>query len=408
MLLTGLMARELGGNRRVQIVAAFTAITAPIVLFSASLFSYETFNYLWWVLAIYMLLKLLKFKNPRWWLGIGVVMGLGLMTNYLMLVLATGIAVGIIATPNRRYVKSLWLWGGVALSLVIFLPNLVWQMQHHFIYFRFVSSIHARDIQEGRTAGFLIQQFFLNTNIAAIFFWISGLYFYLFSASGQRYRLIGIVYLVSFIILFFAQGRSYYAAQLYPMLIAAGAVLIANKVSSFLKFILYSLIVIISIYNIYVVLPMGQVNSSWWNLSASKNSLLRDEIGWPDLVATIANIRSSLPQKKRDSLGILAANYGIAGAVDLYGSAYGLPEAISGANSYWLRGYPNPPPEPLIVVGFAPADVNKLFANCTLAGRVSNKYGVMNNEAMLNHNIFVCSKPLKPWPEFWKSIQSFQ
>lgn len=409
MLLTGLITRELGGTRKVQIISAFAALTSPVLLFFASFFSYTTFDYLWWVLTAYMLIKLLKSENPRWWIGIGLVIGLGVLTKYTILVLATGIAIGIIVTPARRYLKSPWLWGGVVLSLVIFLPNVIWQIQHHFISLKFLKSIHSRDIHEGRTAGFLPQQFD-NTSIAALLFWIAGLYFYLFSPSGKRYRLIGIVYLVSFTILFLTQGRQYYAAPLYPMLIAAGAVFITSRISPLLKAILYRFTIIVGIVMILIMLPLGTVNSSWWKFSASKNIQLRDEIGWPDLVTTVDKIYSSLSEKEKNNTGILAANYGIAGAIDLYGQQYGLPEVISGVNSYWLRGYPKPSPKILIVVGVPSKTIEKqkIFTKCRLAGHVTNKFGVMNDEALSNPDIYICSNPIKPWSEFWNSLQSFQ
>lgn len=104
---------------------------------------------------------------------------------------------------------------------------------------------------------------------------------------------------------------------------------------------------------------------------------------------------------------ILAGNYGVAGAINLYGPAYGLPEAISGRNSYWLRGYGNPPPETLIVVGFSLESAGRYFTVCSLAAQVTNRYGIENEETRFHPDIFVCRGPRQPWPALWKSLKSF-
>ena len=159
MVLAGLMTRELGGSRLAQIVAALAVAIAPISLLQGALFQYVSFDYLCWVLIAYLTIRLLKSENPRWWLGIGAVIGVGMMTQYTMAFFVAGIVGGVLLTQTRHYLTNGWLWGGVTLSLLIFLPNLIWQIQHDFISQEFLSSIHARDVELGRTEGFLIERF---------------------------------------------------------------------------------------------------------------------------------------------------------------------------------------------------------------------------------------------------------
>ena len=161
MVLAGLMTRELGGSRLAQIVTALAVAIAPISLLQGALFQYVSFDYLWWVLIAYLTIRLLKSENPRWWLGIGAVIGVGMMTRYTMAFFVAGIVGGVLLTQTRHYLTNGWLWGGVTLSLLIFLPNLIWQIQHDFISQEFLSSIHARDVELGRTEGFLIEQSFV-------------------------------------------------------------------------------------------------------------------------------------------------------------------------------------------------------------------------------------------------------
>ena len=140
---------------------------------------------------------------------------------------------------------------------------------------------------------------------------------------------------------------------------------------------------------------------------ASRVDDFREEVGWPELVETIAGIRDTLPAKERPELGLLAGNYGEAGAINLYGPEHGLPKAISGVNSYWLRGYGDPPPQTLIVVGLSHAALDRYFESCEVAGHVSNRYGVKNQETREHPDIFLCRGLRQPWPEFWKRFRRY-
>jgi len=156
-----------------------------------------------------------------------------------------------------------------------------------------------------------------------------------------------------------------------------------------------------------IALPLGTVNSNWWNFASKINGDFVEEIGWPELVQTVAQIRDSLPAEDRARLGVLANNYGEAGAINLYGPNYGLPRAISGINSFWQRGFGDPPPQTLIVLGVSQGFRDKNFESCRLAAHVWNRYGVLNEETKDHPDIFVCGGPRKSWPEFWKDFRYY-
>ncbi len=227
------MARELGARRRAQVVAAVAASIAPFAILLGSLMQYVTFDFLLSVLIAYLVIRLLKTDNPRWWLAIGAVIGLGMMTKYTMVFFVAGLVGGVLLTDARRYLKSPWLWGGVALSILIFLPNLIWQIQHNFISLEFLASIHARDVEIGRANGYLLEQFLLSSNPFVVPIWVAGLIYYFRNLNGKLYRMIGWMYLIPFLIYLFTQGRSYYQASAYPMLFAAGAVVWQNWLERF-------------------------------------------------------------------------------------------------------------------------------------------------------------------------------
>src|SRR5216684_1094505 len=191
MVLAGLITKELGGNRHVQVLAAVGAGIAPVSLVQGAVFQYVSFDYLWGVTAIYLLVRLLKSEDPRWWVPIGLVLGIGMETRYTMGFLALGIVGAVLLTSARRFLRSRWLWIGVAASILVFLPNLIWQMQHHFISLEFLSHLHARDLRQGRYNGFFGQQLWLCVNLVTVPLTLLGLWFYLFFQQGRRSRLLG-------------------------------------------------------------------------------------------------------------------------------------------------------------------------------------------------------------------------
>jgi Dolichyl-phosphate-mannose-protein mannosyltransferase len=401
IVLTGLMTRELGGKRAAQLVAAVAMALAPISVMAGHLFQYVTFDYLWWVAIAWMMVRLLKSDDPRWFIGVGAFVGLGMMTKYTMGVLVIAMAAGIVLTSARRYLRSGWLWAGVALSIAIFLPNVWWQIQHHVISLDFLRSIHARDIRIGRTSGFLLNQLFIPASLMTIPLWVAGLWFFFFVEEGRRYRTIGWMFVFTFAILLAAKGRDYYMGPAYPMLLAAGAVM-WERWRPVARGLMWGALALGCVM-VPLLLPIAPINSPMWNSVTSKFYDFREEVGWPELVDTIAGIRDSLPA----GVAILAGNYGEAGAIDLYGPTHGLPNAISGINSYWLRGYGDPPPQTLIVVGLAHDFLERNFHSCELAGQVTNRYGVKNEEATEHPDIYVCRGLLRAWPEFWKNFQYF-
>jgi 4-amino-4-deoxy-L-arabinose transferase-like glycosyltransferase len=414
MVLAGLMTRELGGTRCAQLITALAVALAPISLLQGALFQYVSFDYLWWVLIAYLVIRLLNSEDPRWWLAIGAVIGLAMLTKYTVAFLVAGLVGGVVCTSARRHATSPWLWGGVALPLLILAPHLVWQAQHSFISLDFLRSIHARDVAIGRTQGYLIEQFLVAANPCTIPLSVAGLYYYGWTPAGARYRMLGWMYLIPFVLLLVAQGRSYYLAPAYPMLIAAGAIVweqwlpsLPAPTARLVRRVTWGGLAAGGVLFGPVMLPVAPVNSGLWGLTSRMHDNFVEEIGWPELAETVAAIYHTLPADAQPRTAILTGNAGEAGAINLYGPAYGLPEALSGSNSYWLRGYGDPPPETLIVVGFSRASAERYFTTCDLAGHVTNRYGVENEETTLHPDIFVCRGPRQPWPALWERLKRF-
>jgi hypothetical protein len=407
---TGLMAGELGGGRRARCAAALAVALSPLPLFEGTEFQYTTYDFLWWVLAAYFTIRLLRTENPRWWLAIGATLGLGLLTKYAIVFYIAGILAGILFTPARRALHSTWFWAGVALTLLICLPNLLWLVRHDFISYHFLAHIHARDVGQGRTEGFLRDQFLVCVNLVAAPLWIIGLAGYI---VNRRYRMLAFMFLVPLAVFGLSQGRGYYSAAAYPMLLAMGAVVcerwlhvLPRAFSRSVVAVWCSGLVLVGAYVCAVVLPISS-GGPLRAFALDHNGDLREEIGWNELVRTVAHVRDSLPPEEQAHLGITTGNYGEYGAIEILGSAYGLPAPIGTTNSEWLRGSPTQQPTTLIVLGLRREQADGLFAGCRLVAHNGNSEGVRNEESLYHPDIFLCGQPRKPWPQIWKEHQDF-
>ena len=414
MVIAGLMAKELGGQRREQMLAAIATGISPVSLVQGAVFQYVSFDYLWGVLLTYFLLRLVKTEDARWWLAIGAVVGVGMQTKYTMAFFASGVAAGVVLTPARRYLASAWFWAGAAVALVIFLPNLAWQAQHHFISLEFLKHIHVRDVSQGRTRGFLLQQFWLCVNLFTVPLVFLGLWFYFLREEGRRYRALGWTYLATLALFMLAEARFYYLAPLYPVLIAAGVVSWGSWVRSLrplnarvAKGGLWAGMLVGAASFGLIVLPVAPIGSAMWNFTSKVHDQFREEVGWTDLAQTVSRVYESIPVGERPRTGILTGNYGEAGALNLYGPAYGLPRAMAGTNSFWYRGYTEPAAETVIVAGFDLDEAEKLFTSCSVAAKNTNSYNVVNEESRDHPDILVCRHLRQGWPEFWSKFRRF-
>ncbi|MDR3725140.1 MAG: glycosyltransferase family 39 protein [Terracidiphilus sp.] len=407
---TGMMAAELGGGRRASLVAALAVAFSPLSLFEGTEFQYTTFDYLWWMLAAFFVLRALRTENPRWWLAVGAVLGLGLLTKYSIVFYIAGILAGILFTCARRWLRSAWFWAAAALALLIFLPNLLWLAHHNFISYQFLQHIHARDVAQGRAAGFLSDQFLLCVNLAAAPLWIAGLIAFI---VNRRYRIFAWMWTVPVAFFAFNHGRGYYTAAAYPILLAMGAVvferwliILPQRIRRTIQSTWLTAFAVIGAYACAIILPLAS-SGPLRQFALSHNGDLREEIGWEDLVQTVAQIRDSLPASQRASLGIVTANYGEYGAIDVLGPRYGLPAPIGTTNSEWERGYPTPQPTTLIVLGLGSKEANALFTGCRFVARNANREGIRNEESQRHPEIFLCGPPRKPWAELWLEHRDF-
>ena len=228
---TAVIAREFGGRRFALLLSAIAIVIAPQYLSNASLLGTNCLEPNLWMGCAYFAILAIKRDNPRYWLWFGVVAGLGMEEKYSIAVFGFGIVVGLLLTPQRRVFLNRWIWLGGLAAFLIFLPNLLWNLHYHWPFLELMRNIRA----EGRDVVLPLPQFFLQQTLlidpitAPI--WLTGLFALLFSSRLKPYRLLGWCYLVCFTVFFVLHGKNYYLAPVYPMLLAAGAVVIESAIN---------------------------------------------------------------------------------------------------------------------------------------------------------------------------------
>lgn len=410
IFLSGLMARDLGGGRLAQCFAAIAVALSPLPLFEATEFQYSSFDLLWWVLIAWCVIRLLRDDEPRWWLTIGVVAGLGLQTKYSIAFALTGVLAGVLLTDARRFMASRWFWAGGAVALIIIAPNLLWLARHDFISYHFLQGIHARDVRLGRSDHFLRDQFLLNANLFAAPVWLAGLFAYF---KDRRYRMLAWMYTVPLLLFLLAQGRGYYTCGAYPMLLAMGAVVgerwlrtLSTTWRTAVAVLAFSGVFAIGAYAVLRIVPIAS-SGPLRDFALKNNNDLREEIGWEELVAHVVAIRDSLSAEEQAHLGIAVGNYGEYGSIALLGPRHHLPMPVTTINSGWLRGYPQTPPTTYIVLGSSRERADELFMDCRLAGHTTNALGIANEESVDHPDVFVCGPTRRPLDELWKHGPEF-
>jgi hypothetical protein len=412
VITAGLIARTLGGNWLAQGMTALAVALAPIALFEGTEFQYTTFEQCAWVVATYGVVRLLASEDERWWIWIGAFSGVGLMAKYTVVFFIGALLLGFLLTRARRLLFSRWFVMGCGLTLLIVLPNFLWQVHHNFISLHFLEHIHARDLRIGRGSArdFWLFQAVVCENPFAIALTIRGI---VAAWRSVRYRVLSIAFVLTVLLFATMKARGYYTAAVYPVIIAFGAVAFMQHTSLWRPAVRRGIFAFLctgmlplGAYFACVLVPIASGGPlKVFALAHSED--LREQLGWDTFVQTVARVRDSLTAEQRASLGIVTANYGEQGAVEILGRAYRLPAPISLTNSAWLRGYPTPQPTTLIVTGLDFDDAKGEFTNCRFAARVPYPAGLNNEESKYKPDIFVCGPPQLPWPDFWKKYQRF-
>ena len=393
-LLSALMARELGGGRYAQPLAALAAGSGTYLLATTHMVVTSTFDLLAWVTITWLVMLLLRGADERLWLLVGAVAGVGLLNKQLPLVLLLALLVGVALTPSARPVlRSPWLGAGGVLAAALWAPLLVWQAQHDWPQLTLAGQIRDEYGVPVERFGFLFQQLGL-FSIGATILWVTGWLALWRRAAWATYRVFawaGIVVLGVFVL---TAGQGYYPGGIYPALFAAGAVVVEEAGRAWRSFAVVGLTAALFVPAALPVLPLSALAHS---PLTEIDEQLREQVGWPQLADLVADAYATIPTDERSQAIVFTANYGEAGAVDRFGPGLGLPTVWSGHNGYGLWGPPPDGAAPVVVV-WQGDTVDYFFSGCIPHGRVT---GPVDNEETERTTVYVCDALIGSWAAAW-------
>jgi hypothetical protein len=422
VFIAGLIAKELGGKKFAQALAALSVIAAPLTLGINSNFSMNSFDLLFWTLAFYLIIRIVKTDNPKHWLLLGVVLGLGLLNKISVLWLGAGLVIGLILTPNRKLILTRRVWTAAGMALLLFLPHIIWQVVYGFPTLEFIKNATTNKYIEVSPLQMLIEQI-LNMNPCTFLFWIPALIYFLTSKATKQFRILPIIYLTVFLILVINKNsKSEYLGPIFPMLFALGSFSLERFIirynwgwfrSVFLTILIVSGIAF-SPFSI-AVLPVEKYISYAQALGivpstsekkevASIPQFYADMFGWKELAAAVADAYNTLMPEERSKCTIFCNNYGEAGAIDYYSGTYGLPKAISGHNNFWLWGPGNATGEIDIRISGSEAEMLKSYKEVRQVGLFTNKYCMPYEN---NMPIYICRNKRIPWKDDWVKLKHY-
>ncbi len=354
VILAALMARKLGGEKFAQGLAALSVFAAHGLIGHGELFSMNPFDVLFWALAALIVIVALSSDKPKLWVLFGLVVGLGLLNKYSMGFMIAGLVTGLLLTRQRVQLTTKWFWLGGVVGALVFLPHFVWEFTHGFPSLEFMrNASQTKNVNLG-VFNFLVGQI-RNMNIFNAPLWIGGIYF-LYKHEAGRYRPLAWMYVIVFIMMVAGNAKIYYLSAIYPIFLAAGAVLfeqvIHQKSWNWLKPVYAGCLSVMALIILPFALPVLPVeqfvkyeHSLGLTPRAEERSSLgelpqyyADQFGWKEMVDTVASAYKKLTPKEQSQCVIYVRNYGEAAAIDFYGKMYGLPNALCAQNNYWLWG----------------------------------------------------------------------
>ncbi len=403
IVLTAAFARELGAKRFGTILAASLAATPGVWWVIDHQFAMNAFEPLVWGGLAFVVLRISKTGNTKLWLAFGAIAGVGLETKYSVIIFATALLLGMLLTRQRKLLFTPWILAGGAIAFLIFLPNLIWNIQHNWPFVELMRNIRAtgKDVVLPAHA-YLLQQI-LMLNPVSFPFWFGGLLFLFFShkeaqkaqeAQKGVFRGLGWTFVITIAFFLITSGKDYYSAPAYVIVFAAGAVgterlLEKSARQRLLKPACFGWLILGVVPLLPLVLPVLPIDTFLryqthlpFEVPKTETSFVgetlpqyyADEFPWPGLVAEVARVYHSLTPEEQKRTAIFGNNYGQAAAVDFFGPQYGLPKAISGHQNYFLWGPRDYTGEIVILLGEEENAARKHFESVTVAATLNNPY----------------------------------
>ncbi len=403
IVLAILIARELGGSRYAQFLAGLAILLCPGRLATDSLMTMNAVEPLLWMGCALVLARILRTGDSRLWIWFGLLAGLGLENKHSTLFFGFAVTVALLLSEQRREFLKPWIWIAGAIAVAIFLPNLIWQIRHHFPTLEDLENVRrqGKNVVLGPVA-FTWQQI---VSLHPVLFpvWLAGLIYFL---RERRWRVLGFTFLVFFATMELAHAKDYYLFPIYPMMFAGGAVAFEHWLrdrAAWTRVAIAAAILLLTLPAVplatWMLPPQGYLAYTHaLGFKAGKAEVhhegplpqpMGDQFGWEELTRDVAQIYDSLPPAERAQTGIFAVNYGEAGALHLFGPKYGLPSAFSDHQNHYYWGPPQQTYLTLILLQWDEDDVKRLCTSWQAPIVHYHPYG-MGEE---NQAIYLCRGP---------------
>jgi 4-amino-4-deoxy-L-arabinose transferase-like glycosyltransferase len=399
VVLTALLARELGGTAAAQVRAAAGTASAALVLIAGHVLLTVSIDLPLTAAVILFAVRAILRGDSRWWLAAGAVGGLALYNKQLIALVGVAFLAGVLIVGPRSLLRDRWLWLGALLALVIGLPNLIYQIAHDWPQVDMARAINRTDGSDNRSFFVPLQLVLLGAFLVPT--WIRGFRELLRRQSWRPVRAFAIAYLAGCVITFVSGGQAYYVINLLLVLYAAGCVAAtANHVGR-----AWIPIALNAVVGALIALPIVALSALGDTPIPDINQATRDQVGWPRMVDLVAEAYQTIPATDRSGAVVFAENYGEAGAVDRFGPEQGLPgvPVYSGLNALWDLGPPPDRAAQVILVGLGPITMHTYFVDCTITGTIDNGVGVDNEEQ--GRTIAVCAGTSGPWSTIWPALR---
>ncbi len=396
VVLAALIVRELGGGRPAQVTGAAAMAAGGFVLGVGHLLSTAAFDLTAWMALLWVVTRMLRTGEPRWWLAFGAVAGVSMLNKNLLLLLVAAVGAGVVAERRWDLLWSRWVPAGAAVAAVIAAPNLVWQAQHGWPQIEMGRVLARRLGAENRATLVPLQLLFVGPPLAWLLWF--GARWLARGPGASRFRPLLWAWAAGLVLAFLTGGRPYYVLPLTALVMLAGIVAWTERRSPRLLAWLIATNALVSLPLALPLLPPSMVE-----VSASVNEAAAETIGWPQLVDQVAAVVRSLPPAEASRVVVLTATYGEAGAVDRFGPGRGLPHAFSPHNAYADFRHPTDPRATVVAVRFRIDRLSPYFDRCEQVASVDNGLGVDNE--VQGTPILVCRGLRESWARTWERLR---
>jgi hypothetical protein len=415
VILISAIAKELGGSVYARILAAVGIMVSVFGLRTFFLFMPVHIDMMFWTLLFYLIIRYINTSSDKYLVLIGITAGLALLNKYLIGLLLLIVLIIVPFTRYRIIFKNKKLFLGLLAGILIFLPNLIWQIINGLPVINHLGELAKTQLVNVNKTSFLVDQ--VASPGAASILTIAGIIYLFINKEARKYRFLGLVVISVIVTLILLQGKSYYTQGVFPFLIAAGAVswgkILKTKLSRLLM-VFFILIITWPIIPIGIPVYKKEKLVEYFNYLKTKygmdfmcrfedNSIhslpqdYADMIGWEELTAIAAKAWDKIPDKK--SAFIYGENYGQAGAITIIGKKYHLPEAVCFSESfmYWIPQRFVPDIKSMVYINDEPGeDVRQLFGKITKVGSISDP-----DAREFGTAVYLCEDPVSSFNEFW-------